>query len=466
MKLTQLKSLVKHGESEILEFKSSTGSLTAGMQTVCAFLNSNTGGTIIFGVKDDGQITGQIVTDKTKKDIGIELNKIEPHAKIDVIYVPVGADKKAIVFRVNPGEKQPYTYDDRAFTRNQSTTSRMSKEEYSYLYNKYHPTTWESLANNTCKISDLDGKLIKEVVRLGIAEKRLPESARKTAIPQILKKLELMHDAKLTNAAVILFCKNEDKQFFQSHIKLARFRGTDKKEFLDHKYYKGNVFDLYDKAMAFLHFILPVGARIEPGNPIRVETPIIPYNVLREAVTNALIHRDYSHAGGSIDIAVYDDRINISNIGALPPGVSLRQLFKEHRSIPRNPRIANVFYVCGKIEKWGRGTLDMIQDCKNAGNPPPIFEEVGGSFSLTLPFKEPMSTILHGQKRTEKISLTTRQKKIIEALQEGPLNRQQIMDQVKTSLTDRGMQLELAKLKSMGLIDSEGKGKAILWYLT
>lgn len=465
MKLAQLKSLVKKGESELLEFKNSTGSLTAGMQTVCAFLNSDTGGTLIFGVKDDGHITGQIITDKTKKEIGIELSKIEPHAKVDVIYVSVAADRKAIVFRVNLGDKQPYTYDDRAFIRNQSTTSRMSKEEYSYLYHKHHPTTWESLPNNTCKISNLDSKLIKEVVRLGIAEKRLPESARKTAIPQILKKLELMHDNKLTNAAVILFCKNEDKQFFQSHIKFARFRGTDKTEFLDNKYYKGNIFDLYDKAIDFLHFVLPVGARIEPGNPIRIETPIIPYKVLREAVTNALIHRDYSHTGGSIDIAVYDDRVNISNIGALPQGVSLRQLFKEHRSIPRNPLIANVFYVCGKIEKWGRGTLDMIEDCKKAGNPLPIYEEIGGSFSVTLPFKEQMSTILYGQKKADRISLTTRQKKILEALQEGPLNRQQIMDKVKISLTDRGMQLELAKLKSIGLIASEGKGKAILWYL-
>lgn len=466
MKLAQLKSLVKKGESEILEFKNSTGSLTAGMQTVCAFLNGETGGTVIFGVKDDGQITGQIVTDKTKKEIGIELGKIEPHTKIDVIYISASADKKAIVLRVNPGEKQPYTYDDRAFIRNQSTTSRMSKEEYSYLYNKHHPTTWESLPNNTCKISNLDSKLIKEVVRLGIAEKRLPESARKTATPQILKKLELMHDNKLTNAAVILFCKNEDKQFFQSHIKLARFRGTNKTEFLDSKLFKGNVFDLYDKAMDFLHFVLPVGARIEPGNPIRVETPIIPYNVLREAVTNALIHRDYSHAGGSIDIAVYDDRVNISNIGALPQGVRLSQLFKEHRSIPRNPHIANVFYMCGKIEKWGRGTLDMIQDCKNAGNPLPKFEEVGGSFSVTLPFKEPMSTILHGQKRTDKISLTTRQKKIIEALQEGPLNRQQLIEKSELNLPARTMQWEITNLKKMGLIESKGKGKSTFWLLT
>ena len=78
------------------------------------------------------------------------------------------------------------------------------------------------------------------------------------SIPEILKKLELIKHDKLTNAAVILFCKNEDKQFFQSNIKLARFKGTDKSEFLDHKTFKANAFDLYDKAMDFLTFVLPL----------------------------------------------------------------------------------------------------------------------------------------------------------------------------------------------------------------
>jgi len=295
---------------------------------------------------------------------------------------------------VNPGEKAPYSYDGRAFIRNQSTTMRMSKEEYIYLHNQNNPPLWESLTSNTCKLSDLDRNRIREVVRKAVAAKRLPESAIDLSIPDILKKLSLIVNDKLTNAAVILFCKNEIKQFMQSQLKLARFKGTNKTEFLDNKMFKANAFDLYDKAMDFLNFSLPVAARIVPGNPERVEEPAIPYSVLREAVTNAFVHRDYSNAGGSIDIAIYDDRVNISNIGSLPKGVLLSQLFKEHRSIPRNPLIANVFYLCGRIERWGRGTLDMIQDCKNAGNPLPIYEESGGSFSLTLPLKEPIRNVI------------------------------------------------------------------------
>jgi ATP-dependent DNA helicase RecG len=271
---------------------------------------------------------------------------------------------------------------------------------------------------------------------------------------------------KLTNAAVVLFCKDERKQFMQSNIQLARFKGTTKNEFLNNKKYRANAFDLYDKAMDFLVFCLPVAARIVAGNPSRVETPAIPYAVLREALINALVHRDYSNAGGSISVAVYDDRVNITNIGSLPRGVEIRKLSKEHPSVQRNPLISNVFYICGKIEGWGRGTLDMIEDSKAAGNPLPKYEEIGGSFSVTLPLKEPMPTVVYNQPQQIILNkLTDRQQKILSILKIEPLDRQQLMAKMKTPLTDRTIQLELAKLKDMELIKSEGKAKATIWSL-
>ena len=279
-----------------------------------------------------------------------------------------------------------------------------------------------------------------------------------------MNKFDLIKDGKLLNAAVILFCKKENKQFIQSNIKLARFRGIDKTEFLDNKVYRANIFDLYDKAMDYLVFALPVAARIEPGNPIRVETPTIPYTVLREALINALVHRDYSHTGGSVSVAIYDDRVNISNTGGLPSSLRISQLSKIHQSVPRNPLIANVMYISKNIEKWGRGTLDMIQDCKKAGLPLPEYEEVGGGFSITLPFKEPIRTVITEQVESHKpVNLTDRQRKIIEVLQQGPLNRQQLINKLKLKLTERTIQWEITKLKKMGLIKTEGKGKATLW---
>lgn len=466
MKISELKALVKNGESEKLEFKTSTGNISAGMQTICAFLNSKYGGVLIFGVKDNGQIIGQAVTDKTHKDIALELNKIEPYVKIDIEYIKVADNSQVIVLLVHPSDKAPYTYDGRPFIRNQSTTMKMPKDEYISLYNQNNPTLWESLTNNTCTIKDLDAKRIKEIIHSAVFEKRLASSALKDNTTTILKKLGLMVDKKLTNAAVILFCKDEYKEFIQSSIKLARFKGTSKTEFLDTKMFRANAFDLYDKASDFLHFVLPVAAWIEPGKSERVEEPAIPYNVLREALVNALVHRDYSHSGGVINIAVYDDRLTISNPGFLPTSLNLKQLTQEHQSIARNPIIANVFYICGKIERWGRGTLDMINNSKLVGNPLPKFEESGGGFSITLRFKQSINTIVHVEPKQAKTeNLTIRQKAIINALQNGPLNRIQIMNKIKIQLTDRVMQLELNKLKKLSLIDSKGSAQSTVWFL-
>lgn len=462
MKIAQLKSLAKQGESETLEFKTSTANLSAGMKTVCAFLNSEHGGTVVFGITNKGKIVGQEITDKTLQAIAVEIGRIEPYANIRIEYVSVKDNLQVVLFMVTPDRKAPYTYDGRSYMRRQSTTIDMPREEVQYLYNKNNPSLWESQLNDKCTIKDLDHNRIKYVIRRAVTEKRLPEDALDLTVPEILKKLNLTVGNKLTNAAVILFCKDEDKQFMQSMIKLARFRGTDKSEFLDSKEYRGNAFDLYEKADAFLVFVLPLAAHTK-GGQYRVETPAIPYSVLREALINALAHRNYSYAGGSIDIAIYDDRVEIVNNGNLPHGISVKMLARVHKSVPRNPLIANVFYLCHMIERWGRGTLDMIKDCEAAGNPLPIYKEEGDVFSVILPLKTPMRTVVY--KEEGKSGLTALQQEIINVLQQGPLNRVQIMEKLGTELADRTIQAELTKLKNMGLITSKGRTKTTIWRL-
>lgn len=466
MTLKQLKSLVTLGESKTLEFKTSTGTLDRAMETVCAFLNSDHGGTVLIGIKDDGNIVGQEINDSHFRSLATEIKRIEPLTKIDVKYVAVNDMKKVIVLSVDSGQSRPYTYDGRAFTRIQSTTSRMTREEYDYFYNKTNPQRWESLINNSCTISDLDKTRIKTIARMGVAEKRLPQEALTDTALEILNRLGLTVNGKFINAAVILFSKKE-KQLMHSSLKLARFRGINKDSFLDNKpLQRANAFDLYDIAMEFLHFNLPVAAHIEPGKSERVETPAIPYNVLREAVTNALIHRDYSNTGGDISIARYDDRIEITNIGKLPKGVKLSELSKKHVSVQRNPLIANAFYICGKFEKWGSGTNRMIQSCKEAGVPIPEYEEIGDAFSVTIPLKEPTPTIVYIKpEQSLESKLTDRQRKILDVLKSGPLSRQQIMKKIKTLLSDRTMQLELSELKKIGLVKSHGKAQMALWFL-
>lgn len=253
--------------------------------------------------------------------------------------------------------------------------------------------SWDTFRTDRCTIKDLDTKLIRSIVRMAIARGRLPSQAEGETIPEILQKLELIVNGHLTNAAVLLFCKTEQKQFMHSVIQLARFEGLTKSVFLDRKEVRGNIFDLLESAMKFLQFNLPIAGRVTPESVYRVDTPAIPFDVLREALLNALMHRDYAIYGSFIDVAIYDDRVVIDNPGKLPSDVKLTDLSKMHKSVQRNPLIAKVLHTCGMIEQWGRGTLEMIELSKKAGNPLPYFEESGNSFAVILPLKEPLSNL-------------------------------------------------------------------------
>lgn len=469
MTLAQLKALVKRGESEVLEFKKTTGSLDGVMRTVCAFLNSDVGGTVLIGVTDDGKIMGQEVPDKVLKGIAVELSKIDPYVKIKVTYIPVKEKLSIIAFNVVPGPEAPYHYDGRSYMRIQSTTTPMSQEASWYLFNKKRPTRWEKEIASDCTIDSLDKDQIQEVIRIAIAEKRLRGISARTSIIEMLTKLNLVIDKKLTNAAVILFYKGKRVLHFGSHLQLARFNGTDKREFLDNKSFHGNAFEIYEKAMEFMGNHLPIAGKIEHGNPYRVDTLALPYEALREAIVNAICHRNYSMHGASIMLAIYDDRIEIDNPGNLPPGLSISQLKRAHRSIPRNELIAHVFYLCHMVERWGRGTTDMVSFCKKAGVPEPKFEDNGSFFTVTLRFKEPIRYVQLTDRQQSDIlaELTKRQKLILEILGQGNSTSQEIMEKMDTPLTPRTIQQELAKLRDLKLIIPAGKGtrRTIIWGL-
>ena len=134
MNLEKLKTLVKQGESEALEFKTSTKELRGAFETACVFLN-NQSGIILIGVGNNGAITGQQVSDQTKKDIAAEIVKIEPsaQAQIYVKYVSVGGDKQVIVLEIGKGDYAPYIYDGRHFLRVQSTTLAICNSVFLFI---------------------------------------------------------------------------------------------------------------------------------------------------------------------------------------------------------------------------------------------------------------------------------------------------------------------------------------------
>ena len=117
---------------------------------------------------------------------------------------------------------------------------------------------------------------------------------------------------------------------------------------------------------------------------VREDQPWYPPRATREALANALCHRDYTVPGGAVAIAMYDDHLEITNPGDLHFGITPEMLARPHESRPWNPIIANVFYRAGIIERWGMGTLNIIDWCTENDNPPPAWSEQAGSVYVTF----------------------------------------------------------------------------------
>ena len=387
LNLKELKQLVKKGESDRLEFKKSTGQRTAAAKTVCAILNS-IGGFVIFGATDKGEIIGQKVSAKTIEDISNEIRKIEPPAFPDIETVNLKSGNVVILISI-PGSTGLYTYAGRPYLRNGPTTIQMPGDEYNRrLIEKLHATTrWENEpVPKDVSIKDLDAEEIQITLDNAIRLGRLEATDRRDTA-SILRGLELILDGKLLNAAVALYGKsNQLKTLYpQMGIRMARFRGKDRlADFADNRQYWGHAFALLRRAESFLMDHVPIAGRVVSGKMVREDQPWYPPRATREALANALCHRDYTIPGGTVALAMYDDHLEITNPGALQFGITPEKLTKPHESKPWNPIIANVFYRAGIIERWGTGTLNIIDWCAENGNPPPGWLEQAGSVYVTF----------------------------------------------------------------------------------
>ena len=376
--LKVVKELITDTESDQMEFKETTGQLERGMETLCAFLNG-TGGTILFGVNDKGKIIGQEVSDKTRRDIAEAIRRIEPFATVEISYMEIPENGRSIVILSAEDQKymRPFSYKGRAYIRVESVTSTMPQEIYNqHLIQRGGKYAWEAMTNSDLKISDLDEHAVMGAVRGGIRCGRLPEATIREDLPTILEKFNLLHEGKLNNASAVLF--GRDFYYYpQCLLRLARFKGTTKDEFIDNQRVTGNVYTLLDAAMAFFFKHLSLSGKIE--GLYREEELEIPYKALRECCTNALCHRSYHRPGSSVGIAIYDDRVEIENSGTFPPDITIEKLLSGHNSEPQNLIIANVLYKSEVLESWGRGIGLMISECRRVGIPDPEFHTDGNS---------------------------------------------------------------------------------------
>jgi len=320
---------------------------------------------------------------------------------------------------------------------------------------------WENQPAQGVRVEDLDLGELRVTIDEAVRRQRLEDPGTRDP-GQLLLGLGLVRDGQLLNAAVVLFGKPDRflPNYPQCLLRMARFRGRDKSEFLDNRQEFGHAFDLLVRAQRFLRDHLPVAGRIVPHLFERQDDPLYPPEALREAVANAICHRDYGAGGGSIGIAIYDDRLEISSTGILPFGLTLDDLRRPHASRPWNPLIAQTFHRRGIIETWGRGTLKMIELTERAGLPAPEFEVSSGEVIVRFfPTRYvPPQRVGH--------DLTSLQRDLLHILaQRGPARLGEIRAAVGQDVPERTIQDNLQLLRRLDLVDTSGHAKTARWTL-
>ncbi|MEK6922019.1 MAG: RNA-binding domain-containing protein, partial [Nanoarchaeota archaeon] len=366
-------------ESETLELKKSTSELKEALKSIVAIVNKHQKGELYFGVKRDGDVVGQSITENTIREVSKAISDhIEP--KIFPKIKELVLDGKKCVYVEFTGRHVPYYAFGRAYIRVGDEDKRISALELEklILQKNKEKLRWDLAICEKATLDDIDDNSIKKFVDFSMQSKRL--SIEHDDIEMILRKLKLMSGSKITNAGILLFGKQATNFFDNVIIRCGRFKGVVKEEFIDIKDFEGNLFQNLEKVIAFLQEHLQLQATIKGLH--RQEKWEIPLEALREAVINAFIHRDYDDHG-FVYIKLYDGELIISNPGKLQ-NLTISDLYKEYESKLRNPLLAQVFYYAGFIDVWGRGILNILRLLKENDLPKPIFQQSAGAFRIVF----------------------------------------------------------------------------------
>jgi len=453
-----IEELMEKEESETLEFKKSLSEWKEIVETVSAFSNTK-GGIIVVGVDDNKNLAGVNIGKGTVEDLTNRiLTNTEPKIYPE-IEVARREKEKIVIIKV-----ETYPFDvvlafGRPFKRVGKNTVRMSKDEYKRRILEIHKKEiyFDGQPLTEARIDDIDEERLRQFVKKARETRKL-DVKEGESVGSILKKLKLLKGDSLTNAAILLFGKEPEKFFNQIGVKCIKFMGVDVTgEMLDFKEIEGDLFSEVEEVERFIFSNISLRAWIEEGEIRRQEKWEYPPKAIREALVNAIVHRDYRSAS-KIQIRIFDDGIEFWNPGRLPEGWTVETLRVEHASEPFNPLIARMFFWVGYIEEIGTGTNKMIKWCGEWGLPEPDFQIK--SENIVVTFRKSKLT----EKYLEKLGLSEREKGIIQLIKE------------KKKITSYNIQRRygvsrdtanrwLNRLIKLNLIRRRGRGKAIYYTL-
>jgi len=440
----QIDLLIREGEGLTVEFKESYGSRID--RDIVAFANTR-GGAILLGVCDDRTIKGETLTN----DLKAKINDLARHCQPG-ISVQASQIGKVVAVEVSEGTEKPYSCGDGYFRRLNGTTQKMSPKELGFMFRENDPVPFEERKVKNFLGSVSTAKIYAFIKETGIKIPRM-------SADDFLRSLSVANADGVSNAGILFFGDaGQVKRFLpQAQISLIAFKGTMKVHIFDRRDVQDDLLSQFDAAIFFIKKHLNVRSEIKGVN--RKDIDEIPLEALREAVVNALMHRDYSITGTQVSVEIFDDRVEITNPGGLPTGLPSKAFGTV--SVRRNELIADLFARMRKVERAGTGIQRMKEVLAAAGLKEPKFETDG--FFRTTIFRSPeFAKATPGiSERSQKGSQKSSQK-IIAAIAGNP---DITIDEIakKVGISTRAVKKHLSTLKASGFLKRIGPDRGGRW---
>lgn len=447
----ELRSLIASGEGYNAEFKVRFPSKVKDLtEEICAFANA-AGGTLLIGVDDRNNIQGVSFDNAKRSALQNSVDEISPSLHCDVYTVPIEG-KEIIVIEVPSGEQKPYVLSGAIYVRQGPNTQKLTTvEEMRDFFQQADRIYFDEAP---CKTMDVEKDIPKENIQ---QFRELAGLSSAISDEQIFSNLKLYtRDGFLKNGAVLFFALNPEKFFEKAVIRCVAFEGTDKRYITDDKVMTGTLYRQFLQAMDWLKGKLDVRYDIEGvGSQPRKEIWEIPETVFKEAVINALAHRDYYEKGARITIELFEDRVEISNPGGLVSGIPKNEFGK--RSLSRNPLIFGLFERIRMVEQIGSGIIRMRDLMAEAGLTPPEFSMEG---IFTVIFRKPFDFNTWVENWVEK--LTDNRVKILREVHVNNRVTKKELEEI-VGLSGSAIDNNIEVLRGFGLLEREGSDKGGNW---
>ena len=440
----ELQALIDQGEGFHLEFKES-GEAKNLSKEIVAFANTK-GGIILIGVDDDGVIKSKRLTNDDRSKVESVARNCDP--SIDILVETVDNQPNVLVIHVKEALNKPYRCSTGFYAREGASSVKRTTDE---IYQMFRDGNRFSFDDTLCLKSDFETDFEPTTLKRFLAEAKITQNLTEEDTLSNLGVLKEVEGKKVfTNAGVLFFTHATRKLLPHAIIQCARYNGLDKVDIDDYKEMDQDVISNIDGCFTFLRRSLDVGFEFETGKPTRNERWEIPYQALKEAIVNAIAHRDYIERGSHIQVEVFDDRVSITNFGGLLRGMKEEDLGR--KSVRRNHELVNLFHIADFIEKLGTGILRINQELKAVGLPDVEFEV--NEYWFTIVFKRKKISQLEDSqlKDLEFYHLTESKRKVLELCKSKPSSRLEIFAHLGMSNETRNFKRHVEPLIEFDLL--------------